>query len=84
MEIIDGDASVVGRYTSIEQVDDAILRRYLSLVEGADPEDLAKLLEAWAKYISARKNSDVFDKDETESERQERINTETIKEAMRG
>lgn len=34
---------VVTPYVTIEQVDDAILRRYLDLVEKANPEDMAKL-----------------------------------------
>lgn len=74
---------VVSQYVTLEQVDDAILRRYLDLVETANPEDMAKLLESWAKYISARRNSDVFDKGETEEERAEREVKETIQEAIR-
>lgn len=73
---------VVSQYVTLEQVDDAILRRYLNLVENAEAEDLAKLLEAWAKYISARKNSDVFEKGETEEERAERKTKEAIAEAL--
>lgn len=73
---------VVSQYVTLEQVDDAILRRYLDLVENANPEDLAKLLEAWAKYISARKNSDVFEKGETEEEKAERKTKEVIAEAL--
>lgn len=73
---------VVSQYVTIEQVDDAILRRYLDLVENANPEDMAKLLESWAKYISARRNSDVFEKAETEEEKMERQTKETIMEAM--
>lgn len=75
---------VVSQYVTLEQVDDAILRRYLDLVESANPEDLAKLLEAWAKYISARKNSDVFEKGETPEQRVEREAQEAIAKAMRG
>lgn len=75
---------VVSQYVTLEQVDDAILRRYLDLVENANPEDLAKLLESWAKYISARRNSDVFEKGETEEEKMERQTKETIMEAMQG
>lgn len=75
---------VVSQYVTLEQVDDAILRRYLDLVENANPEDMAKLLESWAKYISARRNSDVFEKGETEEEKMERQTKETIMEAMRG
>lgn len=75
---------VVTQYVTLEQVDDAILRRYLNLVENANPEDLAKLLESWAKYISARRNSDVFEKGETEEERTAREMKETIQEAICG
>lgn len=78
------DAEIVGQYASVQQVDDAILRRYLELVEDANPEDLSKLLDSWAKYISARKNSDVFAKEETEAERAERLNAEAIAKAMGG
>ena len=74
---------VISQYVTLEQVDDAILRRYLDLVETANPEDMAKLLESWAKYISARRNSDVFEKGETEEEKIERQTKETIMEAMR-
>ena len=73
---------VVSQYVTLEQVDDAILRRYLDLVENANPEDMAKLLESWAKYISARRNSDVFEKSETEEEKMERQTKETIMEAL--
>ena len=69
---------VVSQYVTLSQVDNAILRRYLDLVENANPEDMAKLLESWAKYISARRNSDVFEKGETEEEKMERKTKETI------
>ena len=75
---------VLSQYVTLEQVDDAILRRYLDLVENANPEDMAKLLESWAKYISARRNSDVFEKGETEEERTAREMKETIQEAICG
>ena len=73
---------VVSPYVTLDQVDDAILRRYLDLVENANPEDMAKLLESWAKYISARRNSDVFEKQETAEERVERLSKEAIERAM--
>lgn len=78
----EGRMDVVTPYVTLEQVDDAILRRYLDLVENANPEDMAKLLESWAKYISARRNSDVFEKGETEEEKMERKTKETIAEAL--
>ena len=76
------EGELVGKYATIDQVDNAILRRYLELVETANPEDLAKLLESWAKYIAARRNSDVFEKAETEEEKIERRNAEAIRKAM--
>ena len=75
---------VVSQYVTLEQVDDAILRRYLDLVESANPEDLARLLESWAKYISARRNSDVFEKGETAEEKMERETASAIQEALNG
>lgn len=75
---------IVEQYVTLEQVDDAILRRYLELVETANPEDLAKLLDSWSKYIAARRNSDVFEKGETAEERAEREAQEAIAKAMGG
>lgn len=75
---------IIGQYATIDQVDNAILRRYLELVETANPEDLSKLLDSWAKYIAARRNSDVFEKQETEAERAERESREAIARAMGG
>lgn len=75
---------IIGQYATIDQVDNAILRRYLELVETANPEDLSKLLDSWAKYIAARRNSDVFAKEETEAERAERESREAIARAMGG
>lgn len=77
------EGEVLSAYTTVKQVDDAILSRYLELVENANAEDLAKLLDSWSKYISARKNSDVFPQEETNAERAEREMRETIQEAMR-
>lgn len=78
------EGELIGQYVTLEQVDDAILRRYLELVETANPEDLAKLLDSWSKYIAARRNSDVFEKQETAEERAEREAQETIAKAMGG
>lgn len=78
------EGEIVGQYASVKQVDDAILRRYLELVEDANPEDLSKLLDSWAKYIAARRNSDVFGKEETEEERQDRMVREAIAKVMNG
>ena len=76
------EGEIIGEYATIDQVDNAILRRYLELVETANPEDLAKLLDSWSKYIAARRNSDVFEKSETAEERKEREAKETIMEAL--
>lgn len=78
------EGELVGQYATVKQVDDAILKRYLELVENANPEDLSKLLDSWAKYISARRNSDVFERGETAEERAEREMKETIARAMGG
>lgn len=75
---------LIGQYATVKQVDDAILKRYLELVETANPEDLSKLLDSWAKYISARRNSDVFPSEETAEERAERESREAIARAMGG
>lgn len=76
------ECEIIGRYATVKQVDDAILKRYLELVETANPEDLSKLLDSWAKYISARRNSDVFPAEETAEERAERESTTAIREAL--
>lgn len=75
---------VISQYATVKQVDDAILKRYLELVENANPEDLSKLLDSWAKYISARRNSDVFPAEETPEQRAEREAQEAIAKAMGG
>lgn len=77
------EGQIISEYTTVKQVDDAILARYLELVEKANPDDLAKLLDSWAKYISARKNSDVFEK-ESESDRIEREQAKIFQEAITG
>lgn len=69
---------------TVEAVDSAMLKRYLELVETANPEDLAKLLDSWAKYISARKNSDVFGKQETEAERIDREQAKVFEGVLTG
>lgn len=76
------EGEVVSQYATVQQVDDAILKRYLELVQNADALDLSHLLESWAKYIAARRNSDVFEKGETEEERIEKMNAEAIRKAM--
>lgn len=79
IEIIDAQTNA-----SVEVVDDAIRQRYLDLVQEANPEDLAKLLDSWSKYIAARRNSDVFERGETAEERLKREAQEAIAKAMGG
>lgn len=62
----------VEKYPTVEEVDDHLLKRFDDLVQDANAEDMARLLESWAKYISARKNSDVFGNAETAEEKQQR------------
>lgn len=78
------EGEIIEQYATVKQVDDAILKRYLELVEAANPEDLSKLLDSWAKYISARRNSDVFPQEETPEQRVEREAQEAIAKAMGG
>lgn len=78
------DGELIAPYTTVEQVDNAILRRYLNLVENANAEDLAKLLDSWAKYIAARKNSDVFMKEETPEERIDREQQAIFNNVLKG
>lgn len=74
---------MIEKYPSVEEVDDHLLRRFDDLVREANAEDMARLLESWAKYVSARKNSDVFGKTETPEEKQAR-ETASILEAEIG
>lgn len=78
------EGEVLGTQTNatVERVDDAIRQRYLDLVQEANPEDLAKLLDSWSKYIAARKNSDVFERGETAEERAERLNASAIRDVL--
>lgn len=78
------EGEIVSPIPTVEQVDSALLRRYLELVENANPDDLAKLLDSWAKYISARKNSDVFEKQETEAERIDREQAKVFEGVLTG
>lgn len=57
---------------TVEEVDYHMLRRFDELVQDANPEDLAKLLDSWSKYISARRNNDAIPQQETVEEKQAR------------
>ena len=81
---IEGEVVNAQTNASVEVVDGAIRQRYFDLVQEANPEDLAKLLDSWSKYIAARRNSDVFERGETAEERIEREAQEAIAKAMGG
>ena len=66
------NSDTVEKYPKVEEVDDHLLKRFDDLVQDANAEDMARLLESWSKYISARKNSDIFGKTETPEEKQNR------------
>ena len=72
------------KYPSVEEVNDHLLRRFDDLVENANAEDMARLLESWAKYVSARKNSDIFGKTETAEERQARETADVLEAEIGG
>lgn len=74
----------VEKYPTVEEVDDHLLRRFDDLVQDANAEDMARLLESWSKYISARKNSDVFGKMETAEERQAREVADVLEAEING
>lgn len=74
----------VEKYPTVEEVDDHLLKKFDDLVQDANAEDMARLLESWSKYISARKNSDVFGKMETPEERQAREVAEVLEGEING
>lgn len=74
----------VEEYPTFEEVDDHLLKRFDDLVQDASAEDMARLLESWAKYVSARKNNDAFGKAETEEERQQREVAEVLEAEING
>lgn len=74
----------VEKYPTVEEVDDHLLKKFDDLVQDANAEDMAKLLESWSKYISARKNSDVFGKMETQEERQQREAADVLEAEING
>lgn len=63
---------MIEKYPTIEEVDDHLLKRFDDLVQDANPEDMARLLDSWSKYVAARRNSDVFGRTETAEEKQQR------------
>lgn len=70
-------AEVCQPYLTVDQVDDNLLRRFNELVEGANAEDMAKLLESWSKYLSARRNNDLLTH-ESADEKAERETAEIL------
>jgi len=72
------------KYPTVEEVDDHLLKRFDDLVQEANPEDLARLLDSWAKYIASRKNSDVFGKSESPEERQARETADVLEAEING
>lgn len=75
--------ATVEKYPTVEEVDDHLLKRFDDLVQEANAEDMARLLDSWSKYVAARKNSDVFGKEETAEEKTAR-ETASILEAEIG
>lgn len=74
----------VEKYPTVEEVDDHLLSKFDDLVQDANAEDMARLLESWSKYISARKNSDVFGKMETQEEKQQREAADVLEAEING
>lgn len=78
------NSDTVEKYPKVEEVDDHLLKRFDDLVQDANAEDMARLLESWSKYISARKNSDIFGKMETPEERQAREVADVLEAEING
>lgn len=74
----------VEKYPTVEEVDDHLLKRFDDLVQEANAEDMARLLDSWSKYVAARKNSDVFGKMETAEERQQREVADVLEAEING
>lgn len=72
------------KYPTVEEVDDHLLKRFDELVQDANPEDMAKLLDSWSKYVSARRNNDAFGKAETPEERTTRETAEILEAEIGG
>lgn len=72
------------KYPTVEEVDDHLLRRFDNLVQDANAEDMARLLESWSKYISARRNNDAFGKTETPEEKTARETAEILEAEIGG
>lgn len=75
---------MIEKYPTVEEVDDHLLKRFDDLVQEANAEDMARLLESWAKYVSARKNSDIFEKTETAEKKQQRETAEILEAEING
>ena len=71
------------KYPTVEEVDDHLLQRFDELVQEANPEDMAKLLDSWSKYVSARRNNDAF-KTETAEEKQARETADILEAEING
>lgn len=72
------------KYPTIEKVDNHLLKKFDDLVQGANAEDMARLLESWAKYVSSRKNNDTFGKTETVEEKQRREVADVLEAEING
>lgn len=72
------------KYPTVEEVDDHLLKRFDDLVQEADAEDMARLLDSWSKYVSARKNNDAFGKTETAEEKTARETAEILEAEIGG
>ena len=74
----------IQKYPTVEEVDDHLLKKFDDLVQDANAEAMAHLLESWAKYISARKNSDVFGEAETPEEKTARETADILEAELNG
>lgn len=80
-EIISGDPN-----PSLAKLNNKVIQKLYELVDGLDsksePDMVRACVESLAKLNSSLKGSDILPQGETEEERRERENKETIMEAM--
>lgn len=72
------------KYPTMEEVDNHLLQRFDQLVQGANAEDMARLLDSWSKYVAARRNNDAFGKGETLEEKTARETADILEAELNG
>ena len=64
---------IIEPFPTVDKVDGHLLQRFDELVQSANPEDLSRLMDSWAKYLASRRNNDIL----TEMSAEEKAEKET-------